>query len=401
MNLVFRKIPFLNLVRKPGRTIFLVFLTALLSLSVFGGALVESSLRQGLAGLESRLGADIILVPSSAQSKVSFENMLLQGTSGAFYMKKENLDRVWEVEGVEKAAAQTFLASLKADCCSVKIQIIGFDPDTDFFVQPWIEESYGNTLQKYDVVVGSKVGTQVGQTLRIYDVPCPVKSRLAATGTGLDTAVYCGMDTMKELLQAAEDKGVSHKITSEDDDLISAVYIKVKEGYDIGKVNSAVQGHTRKASAIRTRSMITDVSGSLSGIAVTIRVLVAIVWGLSLVILLLTFAMMEGERKKEYALLRLMGTSRRRLARVAFLESLWISLAGGMLGTALAAVLVLPFTTLIETFLGLPYLTPSFPRILGLCLLAIFLSVAVGSLASSFTVRRLSRIDPGATLRSA
>ena len=79
-----RDLPLKNLLRKPGRTCALVVLTALLALSVFGGSLVVMSLQRGLESLESRLGADIIVVPSSAQSKVSFQNMLLQGTTGAF-----------------------------------------------------------------------------------------------------------------------------------------------------------------------------------------------------------------------------------------------------------------------------------------------------------------------------
>ena len=156
-----------NLIRKPGRTAALVVLTALLALSVFGGTLVVRSLRRGLGSLESRLGADIIVVPSSAQSKVSFQNMLLQGTTGAFYMDARNLERVREVEGVEVAAPQVFLASLKADCCSVKIQVIGFDPETDFFVQPWIEQSVSRELGELDVVVGCKVEAGIGEIIRI------------------------------------------------------------------------------------------------------------------------------------------------------------------------------------------------------------------------------------------
>ena len=104
-----------NLIRKPGRTAALTLLTAFLALSVFGGSLVVSSLQRGLHSLESRLGADIIVLPASAQSKVSFEKLLLQGTTGAFYMDASALDAVREVEGVEIAAPQTFLASLKAD----------------------------------------------------------------------------------------------------------------------------------------------------------------------------------------------------------------------------------------------------------------------------------------------
>ena len=389
-----------NIIRRPGRTVALILLTALLALAAFGGSVVVRSLRQGLVSLESRLGADIIVVPSSAQSKVSFQNMLLQGTTGAFYMSAENLTRVREVEGVEVAAPQLFLASLKADCCSVKIQVIGFDPATDFFVQPWIEQSYTRNLNDFDVVVGSKVETDVGENLRIYDTPCKVVGRLAATGTGLDTAVYCNLSTMKSLLQAAEAKGISHKVTSDDsDDQISAIYVKVKEGYDIGQVNSKIQGHTRKASAIRTRSMLTDVSDSLTGISSTISGLIGIVWILALLILLLCFAMIIRERKREFAVLRLLGTSRAQLCKIVLSESFLCSLSGALLGIAVSALIVFPFTTLIEQKLALPYLQPAPSEILLLALLVVLATTLVGALASSWAALRLSRADPGTDLR--
>ena len=389
-----------NLTRRPGRTAALVILTALLSLSVFGGTVVVHSLRQGLSSLESRLGADIIVVPSSAQSKVSFQNMLLQGTTGAFYMDAQNLERVREVEGVEVAAPQVFLASLKADCCSVKIQVIGFDPETDFFVQPWIEQSVSRALGELDVVVGCKVEAGIGEIIRIYDERCKVVGRLAPTGTGLDTAVYCNMSTMKTLLKAAEAKGISHKITSDpEDDVISAVYVKVKEGWDIGQVNSRIQGHTRKASAVRTRSMLTDVSDSLTGISATVTSLIGAVWALALVILVVAFVMIANERKREFAVLRLLGTSRAMLGGMLLRESALCSLLGGALGILVAAAVVFPFTTLIETGIGLPYLRPPLSKIAALAAAGLAATVLVGSAASSWASFRLSRVDPGVVLR--
>ena len=389
-----------NLTRRPGRTAALVILTALLSLSVFGGTVVVHSLRQGLSSLESRLGADIIVVPSSAQSKVSFQNMLLQGTTGAFYMDAQNLERVREVEGVEVAAPQVFLASLKADCCSVKIQVIGFDPETDFFVQPWIEQSVSRALGELDVVVGCKVEAGIGEIIRIYDERCKVVGRLAPTGTGLDTAVYCNMSTMKTLLKAAEAKGISHKITSNpEDDVISAVYVKVKEGWDIGQVNSRIQGHTRKASAVRTRSMLTDVSDSLTGISATVTSLIGAVWALALVILVVAFVMIANERKREFAVLRLLGTSRAMLGGMLLRESALCSLLGGALGILVAAAVVFPFTTLIETGIGLPYLRPPLSKIAALAAAGLAATVLVGSAASSWASFRLSRVDPGVVLR--
>ena len=392
-----RKLPLLNLKRNPGRTLALVLLTAFLGFSIFGGTLVVSSLRRGLDSLSSRLGADIIVLPSSAQSKVSFQDIFLQGTVGAFYMSRDNLTRTLEVEGVERAAAQLFLASLKADCCSIRIQVIGFDPQTDFVVQPWIEKSCSRQL--VDVVVGTKVGVEVGEILRIYEERCHVVGRLSPTGTGLDSAVYCNMSTMKKLLEAAEAKGISHKVSSDEEDVISAIYVKVKEGYDIGKVNSAIQGHTRKASSIRTRSMITDVSSSLSGISRVVLCLVAAIWVLGLFLLFLAYTMIARERQREFALLRLLGSTKCALRRVIRRETFICCLAGGILGIGLSCLLLFPFKTLLEMSLSLPYLMPEIHVIALIALGTLISCVLSGCVSSAFASAHLSSADPGRVLR--
>ena len=389
---------FNNLVRRPGRTLALALLSAFLSLAVFGGSVMVLSLRSGLHSLEARLGADIIVVPSQAQSKVSFQNMFLQGTTGAFYMNASALDQALEVEGVEKAAPQTFLASLKADCCSIKIQVIGIDPELDFTVQPWIARSLSRGLGNMDVAVGCKVEAEVGEIIRIYDQRCKVVARLEATGTGLDTAVYCNMETMNALLAAAEAKGVSHKIES-GDEVISAIYVKVKDGCDIDKVNSRLNGHIRKVTAVRTRSMITGVSDSLSGVSRTITLLIAAVWGLALIILLLISVLIIRERVREFAVLRLVGASRGMLGRMVLTESSLCGLLGGLIGVGTAALLLFPFAQLIESALQLPYLMPSAAVILLLALGTVLLAVAVSALSSMIAAYRLSRVDPGTTLR--
>ena len=387
-----------NLIRKPGRTTALALLTAFLALAVFAGTVIVLSLRSGLYSLQDRLGADIILVPSEAQSKVSFQNMFLQGTTGAFYMDASVQDKAMEVEGVEKAAPQTFLASLKADCCSVKIQVIGIDPELDFTVQPWISRSLTRKLGDMDVAVGCKVEAEVGEIIRIYDQRCLVVAKLEATGTGLDTAVYCNMNTMNVLLSAAEEKGVSHKIAS-DDQVISAVYVKVREGCDIDTVNSRLNGHLRKVTAVRTRSMITGVSDSLAGVIRTVTILITAIWALSFVILLLAFTLIIRERIREFAVLRLLGASRGMLSRIVLLESSMCGLLGGLLGVALAAVLLFPFAGLIESALNLPYLMPEMGTVLLLAAGTVFLSVIVAALSSAFAAYRLSRTDPGTALR--
>ena len=271
-------------------------------------------------------------------------------------------------------------------------ELVSSDPYADFSADPNAAAKYENWYE---------AATLVKELLdTAYDERCKVVGRLAATGTGLDTAVYCNLSTMKTLLAAAEEKGVSHKVSSdESDDQISAIYVKVKDGYDIGQVNSKIQGHTRKCSAVRTKSMLTDVSDSLSAISGTVATLIGAIWLLALVILVVAFVMIANERKREFAVLRLLGTSRTMLGGMVLKESVLCSLAGGILGVLTASMLVFPFTTLIETSLGLPYLRPSVGTILALALASLAATVLAGSLASSWASFRLSRVDPGTVLR--
>ena len=97
--------------------------------------------------------------------------------------------------------------------------------------------------------------------------------------------------------------------------------------------------------------------------------------------------------------LRLLGTSRGGLTGLILTETALCSLAGGLLGVGVASLAVFPFTTLIESRLGLPYLTPGTGTVLALAGATLLVTLLVGAIASAFAAWRLSRVDPGTTLR--
>ncbi len=164
-------------------------------------------------------------------------------------------------------------------------------------------------------------------------------------------------------------------------------------------MNNALNGHVRKVTAVRARSMFTDVSDSLTGVSRTVALMIGVVWALAFAILLIAYAMMVNERRREFAVLRLLGASRGGLCRLMLAESALCSLAGGLAGVGVAALAVFPFATLIETRLGLPYLTPPAGVILALGAGTVLATLVVGALAGAWPAWRLSRTDAGITLR--
>ena len=396
----FRSLPFVNLIKKPARSIALLILSAFLAVSAFGGSLAVMSLRNGIDSLESRLGADIIVVPYEAATQGSYESVILQGNPGAFYMSNSVIGEISEeIEGIEKLSAQYFLVSAKAGCCSVKVQIIGFDPETDFSVTPWIERSYGKELSDGDVIVGAMVEVSTGDDIKLFDQKVNVVGQLERTGTELDTAIYCNVNTVKQLMQAAQVKQLVDYNGSDPDKVISSVLIKVRGDYDIDDVTSDINLHVRGIKAIRAKSMISSVSDSLSGVSSAIGVLIAVIWVLSLIIMAIAFSMINNERKKEFAVLRVLGASRGMLSKIVFKEALMLTFAGGVCGILLALLVGVLFFDSLTSSIGVPFLLPSVGTMAVVGAVTVAATMLAGALTAAISARKVSKQDTGVILR--
>ena len=394
-----KKLPLIDLIKKPFRTAALVLIAAFMSAALFGGTVAAASLRSGLESLEQRLGADIIVVPEDAGSKKELENILLQGTPGYFYMDKSVQDRLAAIEGIDKLSPQYFLVSANAECCTVQVQIIGFDDETDFSVKPWLEQSYKGNLGESEIIVGSGLSTSVGHTLSLYGVECTAVGKLASTGTGLDTAVYTTNDTVRRLISASADRGIAVLSKQSPDDVISSVYIKVKDGADIDGIVSEINLGIDGVRAVRTKSMLTGTADRIAVFSGSVKVLIAVVWVLAAVIMLVSFSVIASERRREFAVLRVIGFSRKKLGRLVMTESLIVCAAGAVSGGLLSAAVIFPFGKLIETRTSLPFLTPDAAQTAVYALVSLITVIAAGSLASANSAYRLSRVDTAKILR--
>ena len=132
-----------NLKKKPFRTAALIAVIALSSAVLLGSLIFTSSLKSGIYGIQSRLGADLMIVPEGSEQKM--ESVLLYGTPNYFYMDKSIEEVIRGVDGVQLASSQVYLASVSESCCDFPIQIIGFDPATDFIVKSWSRKKIAET----------------------------------------------------------------------------------------------------------------------------------------------------------------------------------------------------------------------------------------------------------------
>lgn len=327
------------------------------------------------------------------------ESILLKGEPSYFYLDRSYCDQIAQIEGVQQVSAQFYLTSTSSDCCDMPVQLIGFDPVSDFSIQPWIRESYSGDLKSGSILAGSDIDIGAERALTFFGQTYPVAAQLEKTGTGLDCAVYTDMDTLRGMMEAAADIGFHFLDSTDPNSLISSVLVQAAPEYDTDTVGRNIRSKLDGLQIVKTQSMISGIADSLGNFSSVLYLFVGGFFVIALIMLTLVFSVTANERKKEFAILRILGATRKQLSRLLLAESLLISIAGGVLGTGAAALVVFPFSIAIAQRLGLPYLVPNGTEILGLLLTSLAASFAAGPLAAASSAWRISRADASVTLR--
>lgn len=397
-----RSLAYKNLKGKPGRSLMLTALSFFLSFCILAGSLILSGLESGLGSLDARLGADVMVVPYKAATENYLQDTILMGNDGYYYMSSEKMDEIaGKVDGIEKMSPQLFVASTTSSCCSYKVSIVGFDPETDFTIQPWVQNSYSGELKDNEIFVGHDLNAYAGDSLSFFGVEVTVAARLDRTGTYLDTAVYTNMDTARALLAAAREKGLLQN-SGKDVDLtviISCIMIKAEDGYDAEWIEGRIKSLVRQVATVKTATSVEDVSNKLNGIRNIAAVLIAAVWILIFIVEMIAFRMSYASRTREFAVLRIAGASKKQLSRLVRKEALLVSLAGSVTGTAAAMLVITLFAGQIENTLGMPFLLPRAGVTLLLWGACAAVSIAGGVLAASSAAGRAGRTDAAVILR--
>lgn len=386
-----------NLKYKIFRTSCLGIIVAILAITLFGGSILSASLKNGLGSMEKRFGADLMIVPKGYEAKT--EGILLKGEPNYFYFDQSVAQDISEIEGVSQVSSQFYLTSLSEACCTAKVQLIGFNPATDFVIQPWITKSYGNSIGDGQLIVGSDIVIEANNTLKFYGDIYPVTAQLEKTATGLDSSVFMNMNTMQQLFEGAKKAGMNFLERQEPEKVISTVLVKVDKNYDLDTIVSRIRSTTSDIEIIIPRTMITSISNNLNALVAYIHTLSAALWVLAVVVLAIVFSVTINERKKEFAVFRILGATRKKLIGIVLIESLFVSIVGGILGSITASIIVFPFSTYIGDKLQLPYLQPQGSVILGFLAVSLLLSFAVGPLTSIYSAIKISRAETYITLR--
>ena len=165
-HITLAKLPLANLRRKPFRTSALVIVVVMLTVAFYGGALLSMNLNNGLNSMRERMGADLMVTPQNTKNQA--EALLTGNSSSTFYFTNDIGSQIAEADGVGESTVQTYISSLAAACCDEKVQIIGFNPDIDFVITPWVASQFDGTLRRGQIIAGASINVSDNNTVKLY-----------------------------------------------------------------------------------------------------------------------------------------------------------------------------------------------------------------------------------------
>ena len=381
-----------NLSRKAYRTLSLTVLIALSSAVLFGSLVLSSSLKAGIGGLRSRLGADLLVVPEGYEKGA--ENILLSGEPNYFYMERSILDSVRSVSGVEKASPQFFLTSLSESCCDFPVQIIGFEPESDFVVQNWARNRIKKNLPDEEFLFSGCNVNVNKKTVKFFGESHKISGTLSKSGTGMDSVIFCDMESIQKIFDSARKKGYGFLFEGDTKSKISTILVKLSPNVTADSVALKIKSAVSGVQVIQGEQFIRNFSGKISVLLVffySISVLVLLITIFSLAIV---FSITTNERRREFSILRVLGADRSVLRSILFYEAAFLGFSGSFLGIGVASLVILPFNALISEKISLPFAMSSVVEIL-IFAAAVFVINALSCVVSAINgAVRISKVEP-------
>lgn len=384
---IFKKLPLYNISRKKGSSLGIFTLILCLSFSLCLAAYIGLSMKNGMDSTKDRLGADVIIMPVDAQTKI--EGAILNGEPNSFYFNSDLTEKVKEIQGVKEVSPQVYTATLSAGCCAFPVQIIGIDFETDFSVKPWMEGKL-EELKKDEIIAGANITADKDSTLIFYEHEFYVKERLDATGMGFDNCIFMSIEDARNLAKKATEYGVS--IPEGQENLISNIMVNVEDDqradlllYDI---NKEIKGEGK---ATKSTAIVDSIGKQMESSSNYILILLSIVWALCLTVLFIVFPMITKSRSRELATLRVLGATKVQISTLLLKEMGILSFFGSITGTLLGFIIASLFSKTIKVLLDVPFLSPELPVLIIIAILSVLICTLVGPLSSLITINKLNK----------
>lgn len=370
--------------------------------SLFALFLLYQGVFSGIATSISRDGADLLVIPSDAESSVSDDDLLFTGAPVTMYFSSSVADQIAGIDGVERVTGQFYGQTLDASCCSSigAVRLVGYDASIDWVIRPWATMDGGeipSQLVEGEVIIGSNVKGFGVDDPKVLGNPVTVVAVLAPTGTDLDDCILMDIDQVRAISAATDGYGHYWEKYGDPTGLLSAVLVSVDDG-DQDAVAAKIEA-LGGVHVIKSAEAVKEVQGQMRvvfQVMLGAGVLLAVA---SLAQLFARFFSMAWDRRRELALYRAVGASRRDISRLIAGEAAVLVGAGSAVGLVLGVGLYRLMLGLLTTQGGFPFIACAPLVVAGGAVIIIVIFAIAGALAVAAPLRQAGRIDPASALQ--
>ncbi len=382
------------------------FYIILIGVSIVIGALFASSIL--ITGIHysldkglSKLGADLLVIPK--ESLVNLKSALLTGEPSAFYMDAGVIDRIRRLKGVKRVSGQIFMTSATGECCVLGNSfLIGFNPEDDFTVMPWVEKKSSEPFPADGAVVGAMTQWETGDSVKFYGVPLKVWGRLERTGIGLyDNAIFFHVNKAYEMSRISQ-TDPSVQPLKEIDGKISGGLVQLSVGAKIPFITFSVLRDNPELKVVTTGNIQTSARQTTVAVFSGVVALIGILILSNILMINAIFSAVVNERKREIGIIRAIGATKTSIFKLILYESTLISLISGVVGMFLGGVLLKLFQRSIVFYLKLlniPFMLPPLDFIGVMAGGAVLMALVMGISGATYPALIAVRIDPHETMK--
>jgi putative ABC transport system permease protein len=354
----------------------------------------QYSLDSGL----KRMGADLLVVPSGAETKI--ETALLMGKPTNIWMPRNKIQKIADIPGVEAVSPQIYLNSVYGSpyCSLSEMFMVVYDPASDFTISPWMANNLSRGLAKGEVLGGAYISLPKGEkNIKLYNSSLTLLGNLDPTGTGIDQTIFMTSETAQEMAKSSP-AGMKDPFNFNPDN-ISTILVRVAPGIDIHRVAIQILKSTLDMVPIESPSLFGTFRNQMNGLLWGFFVITLIVWALAVILIGVIFSMAANGRKREMAVLRAVGATRSFIFRSVITEAALLAISGSFLGLGVAGFGIYLSRDVIAESLKMPFLFPSVSSFIGLFSAGVGLAFASVILAALIPAIRISRQELAMAMR--
>jgi len=383
-----------NIKNRPFRSGLAFLFVALVVLAAIWTTLilqaVRENLRSSLDAMQS-IGADIVVVPRS---------------SSYAYLQPGNIElnrlltEIAAIPGVDSVSPQLrlFTADNSPYCSEPVMYVSAIQEATDFTVQPWLPGAQATNLGFGEAYAGSSISIPPGyQNINLAGKDIKLVGQLARTGTNLDQSLYVTFETAKFLADSFKEQKVTE--AGMEANYVPVIMVDVTQSANPKKVSNQILKDIPGVSSFESANFFQTGRKQMSALLKRLPAILVFVWLVAEICIGLIFTISVNERKREWGVLRVLGSSRKFLLRCIVNEGVLVALAGGMLGFLISLIIGSFFIDRIARSLNLPLTNPTPPTYAILVVVCLVIALSSVTLASIYPAWLVSRQDPAVALR--